>query len=229
MEDVQFLITTYNRQESCQRLVDALQGQGSILVLNDGCDYDITGCRQIKQRIHYGRGLYGKTVHNLFRMRSQHRYYIMLPDDCIPSDDIAKKAVRLWEDIKDEKKICLNLYADRIGMECWTNFKPQDAGHVWRTGWVDMCFLCKENFFGLLPALSNIKPVKHRSSGVGMYISRRLHRRGYHFYQTKESLVELCEEHGVSQMKDSNNITQRIPHNKKPIFITDTRNLKKRW
>jgi hypothetical protein len=223
--DTVFLITTYNRQESCQRLVNALQGQGDIVVINDGCDYDIIGCEQHKQGRHYGKILYWQTVNNLFQFRGNHKYYIMLPDDFMPIDNIAEKAVELWRGIDDPKKICLNLLADRIGTTCWTGFNAIDAGNVWRTGWVDMCFLCEESFFNQLGtlALPNMGYRRNHSSGVGMYISRRLHKKEFHFYQVKESLVIMQEEHTKSQMQDVNNNWDRQPFGKRVLFITDTR------
>ncbi len=203
--DVAFLITTHNRKESCQRLVDALAGLGDVFVMNDGNNYKITGANQSFIHQKQGRERYWYVVNWLFAMRSMHKYYIMLPDDFMPAKDMVKEAIRIWEGIDDKHKICLNLYADRVGIPCWTNFEPIDMGNVYLTQWVDMCFLCEERFFGVigkLPDVSTMYRGTHSSSGVGRYISKYLYRTAHNLYQVKESLVIPQEEHNESQMHE---------------------------
>ena len=101
--EVAFLITTCNRQQSCQRLVDALQGYGDIYVLNDGCDYDINGAIQSKLSTRLGKKGYWRTINYLYRGRGRHKYYFQLPDDFLPVDDMVEKAIAVWKDIKDSK------------------------------------------------------------------------------------------------------------------------------
>jgi len=203
--DITFLVTTYNRQQSCQRLVDSLQGIGDIIVAHDGTDYEINGAININPKIHLGKTGYWKLVNMLFRNRTRGRYYFMIPDDFIIDKTQVMEAIRTWENITDRKKICLNLYADRIGLPCWTRILPIDKGSVWKTGWVDMCFLCEESFFqhlGTIPTLFSprIKQVRG-SSRVGAYISRLMIKRRFSMYQVKESLVTVQEEHCISQMQ----------------------------
>jgi len=203
MIDVGFLITTYNRQDSCQRLVDSLQGMGDIVVYNDGSDYDINGCTQFKYHRHRGKEGYWKTVRSLFNIRGEHKYYIMLPDDFLPVDDMVDRAWEIWSHINDSKKICLNLYADRQGESCWTDFKPVSRGDVWLTQWVDMCFFAPSEFFTWVKRIGGI-PISYKrqsaSSGVGAYISRGLYKQHRNMYQVKEGLVIPQEAHGISQM-----------------------------
>ena len=198
--DVVFLITTHNRQESCQRLVDSLQGQGEIIVLNDGCDYDISGATQTKREIHFGKRGYWRTVNQLFAMKGKHQYYFMLPDDFLPANNMVERAIEIWKQL--DKPICLNLYADRIGQKCWTNFPPKDMGIAWKTQWVDMCFMSKEGFFarlGKIPPINlNWTAKPNLSSGVGAYISRKLHKHKCNLYMVKESLVIPQQEHYMS-------------------------------
>ncbi len=199
-----FLITTYNRQESCQRLVDGLQGLGDIIVVNDGSDYSIDGAVNINPNIHLGKAGYWKLVNLLFRSRTPASYYFMLPDDFLICDSQIAKAIEIWGSINDKNKVCLNLYTDRQEKSCWTGLRPIDKGNIWQTGWVDMCFLCEEKFFktiGTIPRLH--KPRRGRirgSSGVGAYISKYLHKKKMNMYQVKESLVDVQEEHNDSQM-----------------------------
>ena len=219
--DIGFLITTYNRQESCQRVVDALQGKGDILVFNDGCDYDISGARQAKRSSHFGKNGYWMTVNQLFSLRDTHRYYIMLPDDWMPLDDMVEKAINLWESIRDDNKICLNLLYPAIkGLTNWTGFPAKDKGLVYQTQWVDMCFLCEDSFFDAVEKIPRLKPKK--SSGVGRYISEKLDRDGYNLYQVKEELFTQQKEHNISQMHNEKN--SGYSQHRTTKRITDTRN-----
>ena len=200
-KDIAFLITTYNREESCQRLVDSLQGLGEVVVAHDGNDYSISGATNLNPKIHLGKEGYWRLVNMLYRNRPVCKYYLMIPDDFLIYKPQIVKAIKIWEGIKDPEKVCLNLFADRIGCRCWTNIYPEDKGRVWKTGWVDMCFLCEEKFF------SNIGTIpdphigrRYGSSGVGAYISKILCRKGHGLYQVKESLVDPQEEHSDSMM-----------------------------
>ena len=207
---IQFLITTYNRQKSCQRLVDSLQGVGDIVVLNDGCDYEINGCMQVFQEVHNGRYRYFSTVNNLFSLRGNSPYYIMLPDDFLMDAKQVEEAQRVWRNIKDERKICLNLYADRLNKKCWTQFRPVLKGNVWLSQWIDMCFLCENRFFGELGRITADRfqgSLNKKSSGVGSYISMHLYKKGFNLYQVAESLVIPQVEHWLNtQMYDKNNV-----------------------
>ena len=202
---ITFLITTYNRQESCQRLVDSLQGLGRIVVVGDGCTYKIDRCEYYNQIVHRGKAGYWLTVNILFSYRGKSDYYIMLPDDFLPAKDMIPIATYLWRVIDNPQKVCLNLYTDRIGLTCWNNISPVDMGAVYKTGWVDMCFFCDESFFrsiGTIPE-PNINRINkpNISSGVGRYISLKLSKNLLSLYQVKESLVIPQEEHNISQMK----------------------------
>jgi hypothetical protein len=224
--DIGFLITTYNRKESCQRLVDALQGLGDIVVLGDCVDYTIMGCQFHNLSSHYGKAKYWLTVRILWSLRGNHRYYFMLPDDFLPIEGFTETAIRLWDSIEDPRKVCLNLYADRIGRKCWTRLLPVDKGNVWKTGWVDMCFMAEAVFFDLI-SLRNA-PIGN-SSGVGAQISKDLVRKEYSLYQAKESLVYPQPEHSNSQMhNEKENISRNSVHTPKGKRTYDTRTLGKR-
>lgn len=208
-----FLITTYKRAESCQRLVDALQGQGEIVVYGDNVDYTIERCTFHNRSVHYGRHGYFQTVNDLFNRRYKADYYFMLPDDFMPKPDMVERAIEIWNSIDDPQKICLNLFADRIGIPCWSRFTPIDKGNVWHTQWVDMCFMSTEYFFVMLGRLR--RSISARGSGVGQYVSLTLKNKKFNMYQVKESLVIPMEEHDKSQMHDENNMPYR--HRSSPV------------
>lgn len=200
MKDICFLITTYNRQVSCQRLVDSLQDIGDIVVVHDGNNYTISGATNININQHLGKRGYWKLINILYKKRPICKYYFTLPDDFAISESQIMKAIEIWESIQDSKKICLNLYSDRHGLTCWTQFKPIDKGSVWQTGWVDMCFLCEEQFFTELGTIPFIHTAQRASSGVGAYISRLMVKKKFNLYQVKESLAYPTLEHTKSQM-----------------------------
>jgi len=197
---ITFLITTYNRQESCQRLVDSLQGLGNIIVIHDGTDYEITGAKNIKLTRHLGKRGYWQLINILYKNRGNSKFYLMLPDDFLMCDFQIKRAIELWEGIIDTRKICLSIAEGRPNHTCWTKFVAQDRGNVWLSQWVDMCFLCEERFFKELGTIRRIYPRIKGSSGVGAYLSRHLHRKKFNMYQVKESLVTIQPEHAKSQM-----------------------------
>lgn len=232
--DIGFLITTYNRQESCQKLVDSLQGLGGIVVLNDGCDYVISGCEQHFLQHHNGKAYYWHTVKTLFKHRGKHDYYIMLPDDFLPMDNMIEEIFKIWDSIKDPDKICLNLLADRIGQSCWTTFKPVEKSNYWHTQWVDMCFFCESKFFDVLGSIEVNYLMSSRinaGSGVGAVISRQLNRKRYKLYQVKESLVIPQGVHYTdSQMHDYSHIVRprKNKHSRKTKIIFDTRKTRKK-
>jgi hypothetical protein len=235
MMDIVFLITTYNRHESCQRLVDALQGQGDIVVVNDGCDYVINGCKQHFLDQHNGKTYYWMTVKALFALRGQHKYYFMLPDDFLTTENMVENALTIWKSIYDPQKICLNLYADRVGIQCWTHFTPRDMGNIWQTQWVDMCFLCEERFFSISNSIEvhNSAGKRNMGSGVGCVISRQLNKMGFSLYQVKESLAIPTQEHYLNtQMQRYDNVVpydayKRI-RNRRQKIVSDTREMRHR-
>ncbi len=198
--DIGFLITTYNRRESCQRLVDSLQGLGIITVAVDGSNYTINGATNLNPRMHLGKLGYWRLVNMLYRNRPHAKYYFMMPDDFAISESQIMKAIELWEGIEDPQKICLSIAEGRPHNTCWTNFNPQDKGNVCLSQWVDGCFLCEDKFFQILGTIPTLFPSKKGSSGVGAYISRHFHRNRFNMYQVKESLVTITEEHYRSQM-----------------------------
>jgi len=200
MMSIVFLITTYNRQESCQRLVDSLLGLGDIVVIHDGTDYEIIGAANIKLTRHLGRRGYWQLVNLLFKHRGRHKYYFMLPDDFLIRESQITKAIELWNGIIDTKKICLSIAEGRPNTTCWTNLRPIDRGNVWQAGWVDGCFICEERFFTELGTIPPRHVGNRGSSGVGAYISRRMVKLKLNMYQVKESLVTIQPEHYKSQM-----------------------------
>jgi glycosyltransferase involved in cell wall biosynthesis len=187
-----FLVTTYNRPDSCRELVLELSRHGDVYVVNDGStlEYNLEISKYpvyIIKQAHNGKVRYWDTVNKLFAFPVKtYDYYFMIPDDFIPVDGFVQKAIESF------RGICLTTYTSeaRGGKECWTHKKVIDCGDVWLTGWTDMCFVCKKKFFDELgvipPVVCDWGKDPKLSSGVGAYISRYLW--GLEIYQIKKSL-----------------------------------------
>ena len=128
----------------------------------------------------------------LFTSRGHADLYIMLPDDAEIDDDFIRNAVNRWGDIKDSKKICLNLLADNR-VENWTKFKREKRGKFWLSQWNDMCFIAEDKFFKEIGEVSvssrRWDKNKRLGSGVGQFISNKLYSKGYNMYQVRKTLV----------------------------------------
>jgi len=201
-DSIVFILTTYNRADSFKALVSVLLRYGDIYALDDGSsdEYEIDGIIQGHEMFYYkkkhgGKKLYYDTVNTLFRLvPKKYDYYFMVPDDFLPVDNFVSQCIGVWNKIRDNKKICINPYVSegRLNKTNWTNFKPVEYKSYRKTQWVDMCFMCTNDFFSVLGEIPrikldwNLRP--ELSSGVGSYISRTLNLKGYGMYQTKTSL-----------------------------------------
>lgn len=207
-----FLVTTYDRPRSCEKLVLELTKFGDVYVLDDGSEQEynlVTSKHTIyyHKQAHLGKELYTETVNNLFSMpQKPYKYYFMCPDDMFPVEDFTGKAFRIWNGIKDPRKICLTIYlsVSRHGVPCWTNFMPVEFDNYWMTQWTDMCFMCEKRFFeamGPIPySETNWRRRPTMGSGVGALISNRLCKNGWNLYQVKKSLFDVEPEAHISKM-----------------------------
>ena len=208
-----FLVTTYNRPESCFKLVKELTKYGDVFLLNDGSKYKVNKSWISKYPVYYveqehsGKRYYNETVNDLWSMPTKrYSYYFMIPDDMLPVNDFVEKAIKTWDNIRDERKICLTTYFDkgRIGKPCWTKFNPVEYPDFRLTQWTDMCFMCKKKMFDEIGKIPRSKLDWDRnpkmSTGVGAYISSTLYKRGWNLYQTKTSLFVPQPEAYKSEM-----------------------------
>lgn len=223
VEKTAFLINTYNRHESIVRLVQSIRRihpNHHIYIVDDGSVPHVMEFRFfpyifVRHQQHKGKQLYWQTCNELFDMvkGKDYDWYVMLPDDVTVAPDFLDKAIAKWNEISDPKLIGLNLIRDREGLACWTGFLPVEKEHATLTQWLDMCFICQRRMLSqVLPIPSvkmNWKDYPMRGSGVGAYISRTLHAKGWHMYQVKESLVSLQESHKESRMNPYVEIKQK--------------------
>lgn len=212
------IITTYNRTKQVEALVASIQQvfTGKILVFNDGGEVpDLSGCELINYKQNHGKFKYHLLVTDIFAMlhpkRNKVERFWMIPDDVEISPDLFTESVRLWDSIKDERKICLSIghTHNRHYHPCWTQFQPIKMGEVVLTNWNDLCFMAEPQFleelnYEIEPPLSSYD---FRSSGVGRHISRTLHNKKFNLYHTDKSLCNFIpietQMHRVNQKQTS--------------------------
>lgn len=214
MSKTAFLITTYNRSQSCKNLVGQLEALGDIYIVDDGSTEDYTWAHRfnyLRKPSNSGKKEYWRTVTSLWEIvkpyRDKYKYFIMVPDDFIPEPNFLKKSINTWESIPDPSKICLNLYVDRgrHNTTNWTKVLPVIYPEARKTQWVDMCFLAEQNFFDTLNW--RVAPIEFdwdkdplASSVVGSKISWYLHKQQHTLWQTHTSMFCPAEEALNSKM-----------------------------
>ena len=211
------LITTYNRPDFFLNLLKDINGNKeeheiNLLIYNDASIYDygkatkflkdnFKDYKYIVSKHSHGKPGYWKLIDNAYKEVQNHNfdYVIQLPDDVRLVPGFFSRATNLIGKIKDNKKVCLNLLNDaRLGKASWTGQKIKstkvDRLTVYKTGWVDMCYIASRDYFKVLDF--SIKEVKNNwtkkpgnSSGVGKQISKRLVNAGYSLYQVHNSFV----------------------------------------
>lgn len=198
-------ITSFNRKPQVENLVRQIQEvfTGKIIVFDDGSDHqlELPGCELVRYKQNHGKQKYFLLITDIFEMlhpkRNKVERFWMLPDDIEIHPDLFTESVRLWESIKDERKICLSVghTHNRHYQECWTKFKPVKMGEVVQTGWNDMCFMAEPNFLEQLNYQIErpLSGYDFRSSGVGRHISRKLFGNGWNLYHTNVSLCNFLD------------------------------------
>ena len=150
----------------------------------------------VKGEQYFGKSRYWMLIDKLFKLikNRDFDYAIQIPDDIRLVDEFFSKAIDLYESINSHNIACLNILQDkRTSLPMWTPVEQEDIGAVLKTGWVDMCYIARKNFFEALEytiyrvALSWAGD-PNKSSGVGKQISERLYKH-LNFFHVKDSLV----------------------------------------
>lgn len=205
--DISIVITSYNRFKMLKSLLNDLNRNKGykilITVFDDGSseNYDLRedDVKYIKYLNNHGKKMYWKLINETIKYQKNipSKYYIYLPDDVRVSENFISESIRIYEKIKDNDKICLNLLMDesRKGKKNWTNFEPIEYDEYYNTQWNDLCFICESKFFASLPSIDTINPNRWGnnellSSGVGEQISKRLHAMNKKMYHVKNTLVK---------------------------------------
>jgi hypothetical protein len=151
---------------------------------------------QVTEYKHGGKPGYWKIINEAYQQlkRINYDYCIQLPDDVQIQDNFFANAIRLCNQLPN-KSSCLNLLNDNRKGPNWTPVIPGKYNdEIIQTGWVDMCFIAKPEFFQMLnysimPVDRNWTVTQNKSSGVGKQISERIYNHGLYTYMVKNSLV----------------------------------------
>lgn len=207
--DFCIIITTYNRPKMLKTLLDDIKYNSFgkrvlVTIFDDGSNkdyeyldnYDVKYVKYVKNN---GKINYWKLITDTFKYckNIKSKYYIYLPDDIRLKDNFFEESVRIFEKIKDEDKICLNLLMDesRRGCPNWTGFEPVEYDDYYKTQWNDLCFISNFDFFQMLNF--EILPInKNRwtennelGSGVGQQMSMRLLSLNQNMYHVINTLI----------------------------------------
>jgi glycosyltransferase involved in cell wall biosynthesis len=205
--DFCIVITTYNRVEPLFNLLNQIENQKKnykikLFIFDDNSDekYDVSKFNATKINIFPNRGKrnFWLTIDQSFKTikNIDSRYYLYLQDDLILTENFFEKVVYMYENLKDEKKICLEFRTDdRTTRTNWSKINPTIMGDYIKTQWVELDFICEKKFFEVLNYKMDPIP-KDRwdkdpnlSSGVGYQLTIRLLEMGYNLFHTKNTLV----------------------------------------
>jgi hypothetical protein len=189
------IVTTYNRPEYYDQLVNALRStRVNIHAWNDGSDlpYPRHDFVEVHNRGHHGKDAYGALVGHAFRHAATQPWdrLLMVPDDVIPRPDLIPRCESSWNAIIDPFKILLNPLVDGRGhIRQWGSTYPVKVAGMWLTGWNDLCFYTDERIRPHLRARFHAPPDGCMGSGVGSQWSRRVREFG-NLWQTDATLLK---------------------------------------
>lgn len=229
-------ITTYNRPKMLLDLLkDIKKQQGKYdlhVYVHDDCSpanyqpvrlylsRNFERARYISNLRNRGKAGFWETINEAYQYIKTQTwdFVIELPDDIRLTDNFFDESIRLFS---QGSAPCMNLLTEysRQLIKMWTDIEPRSLNNeVNITGWVDMCFIADRVFFEVLDYSINEVPKSWaanptKSSGVGMQISQRIVKAGYHFAQVKESLVIHGDHH--SQMHPTERKVNKLITNHK--------------
>lgn len=207
--DFCIVITTYNRKDLLKLLLDDIftysEGYNIyVVVFDDGSDenYDYLldyGIKYIKYVKNNGLKNVWRIITDTFKFckNIDAEYFVYLQDDLRLKKNFFEKAVKIYEEINDDKKISLGTLTIEHQMNApkWTNFQPLFFDNYIQTQWCELIFICKKNFMEALEYKINPIPESrwdrnpNLSCGVGDQISNRLYSKGYNMYHVEKTLT----------------------------------------
>lgn len=190
------IITSYNRKESLEKLLESLDRQKTnIQIFDDYSCFTLDRKDFLQFPFNYGKEYAWMKFNKIFSfIPKTYDYYILIPDDVEIKDDFIEQCIKKWDNLPEKQKICLSLLTDsRVKEGCFTGFPCQIEGDYLLTNFNDLCFISGVEFFK-----PKIKRVSLRrwyktplmSSGVGSKLSRYWLGAGKKQYHLAESLVK---------------------------------------
>ena len=212
MNKLLILIPTYDRPEMLLRLLKQINSYShkytiAVICVNDGSKKNYKGVEnylqsQFKEH-HYSKikenqtklGFW-KIVNLLFNnaKKIQFDYIFQISDDLTLCIAFFDKAISIYENINNDKKICLNLLSlNEMQLQpAWSGMRKNiNAGEVYLSNWVDNAFVATSKFMDILDYYIFETKNTHNqiSSGVGKQVTQRILKQGYRIYMVKDSLL----------------------------------------
>lgn len=194
------IITSFNRQSNLLNMLNKLVLQKTdFLIYDDASNFHLNIPEFKRFKENHGKEYCWLKFKKIFKdIPKNYDYYIILPDDIDFNDNFVNNAVKMWQNLECRKKICLSILTDnRVKSPNWTNFEPVIEGDYIKTQWMDLCLICKKEFFNveILPISLERWQILAKSmnielgSGLGGQISRYWNDKGKTMYHVKDSLV----------------------------------------
>ena len=114
---------------------------------------------------------------------------LQIPDDVRLVPNFFRKVERIWQSIKDPKKVCLSPLRDQRTVN-WTGWEMLDVGPAMLSQWSDLAIWADADFLNAIGELPQRTIRRSEGSGVGSWISRHMHAHGYRMYHVKKTLLK---------------------------------------
>lgn len=199
------VIYTFNRPNFLHNLLYSLEYQQldelamEVIVYNDGSLYKYVNYKPqnyvVTYRhflINHGKDRWYQFISNIYGdlKKEEFDYVLFLADDMQINPATIGEAIRLYDTIKDPKKVGMNLVNDRN--LSWTNFTQVSHNEdVNQCQWLEMSFICDPNYFEALGwEIKNFYKRSHvLSSGVPGFISITLDKMEKTMFVPKKSIA----------------------------------------
>jgi hypothetical protein len=212
MSNALIWINTYKRDKMLNRLLSQIEENSgkhniSYLVVGDGyfpnistnidqnkvniCDYpENCGKQNYWKLINYGMQQIKGQIKNI-------DYVIKIDDDMEVVEDFVDRAIFIWRSIPAQtNKIAMDILSIKkqrgrtlLGDKCYPVCHDRSS-RVFKTGWIDMNFICTNLFFTALNFSIPFTKSNKNSSCVGIKITRILNKLGYTFWQSATPLLK---------------------------------------
>ena len=193
--NIRIVITSHNRPAMCRSTVDAIRSEGhtNIHVYLDGGiePYKSVHATQHRLMKPAGRRHYRDVWTHILddAKNAEWDCIVFLPDDFAPA---VERPIERAVELLKYTDVLVPVVDQRGRGPCWVPVDPEPMGEVYRTGWVDGCFVCLRAPLARIGWAVPELPADHfdtnQSSGVGKYLSLAFHTAGVSVCQVTDTL-----------------------------------------
>ncbi len=251
--DIYIAITTYDRQEDLQLLLDDISRETAnknvhIHVYDDCSPMDYSVERSdIKYDItrysrNHGKPGYWSIMNDVFRDAEtwNFKYFFFLQDDCRLKEGFFELAIQEFNEIEDPQKATLCTFTPQSVYDrtMWSTMKAKDVTYGNRkyikSNYVDCIFMCPKETLKLMEFKIDVVPKtrfanKIISSGVGQQLTTRLMRLRKTMYCAWSSLIiaHSNESKMNTEERQKNPLSPLIREQETPITLSEMLSFRK--